>query len=131
MRQVAALLLAVALVVAAGYVVFANVLSPVEPSVPTRLTSWVEPARTMSRDRAGPTGWWPLPLRLVQVGCSTDGEQAVLAFDTVLPQSRAYAYIRLGDPTVPSDPGIIGTLSPAEFEDPVQDYAGILSQACH
>lgn len=126
----AVMVFCVALAAAAVLVVFANLASS-DIATPSRLTPFVGDARSLVRPIAGPTGWWPLPLRLAQVGCSADGQTAVFAFDAVGSGTPTYAVIGLGGLGVPpSAPTVIRALPSAEFDASPLDLPGMLGHGC-
>lgn len=132
MKRVVASLLLIALLSATAFVAIANAASPAEPLMSPRLSGLVEPARAITRLVASPDGSWPLPLRLKQAGCSADGLTAILAFETIVPSTRAYAVIGFPTPADAASPGavrVIAPLSRAEF-DGRDGNAAILARPC-
>jgi hypothetical protein len=131
MRRIVGTALVVALIALMGFVVIANASSPADVAVSTRISAWVDPAREQARRMAGPAGWWPMPFRLGQAGCSPDG-LVIFAFNGFLLSEPSYAVMQLPaatDTGVPA-PVVIASLSRAELQDPARGLSAVLGRSC-
>ncbi len=106
----------------------ATIVARPEPdaSVPATLSPWIEGARELAREQAGPAGWFGL--RLVAAGCAPDGTGAVM-FETTVARVRTYALI--GSPSAPGDPGAATTIAGLTEDDfSVDGNTSWLSSPC-
>ena len=122
-RSLAVVVVALAIMVPFGLVVVA---ARRDAPVPSGMELWVEPGRSLARERAGPVGM--LPFRFVEAKCATDQRAVSLEFESVAGLVRSYAVV--GMPAGSAGGYAIVGVSSQEYASSSDHFSATLVAPC-